>query len=141
MADDQEDIDNQIGIELKLSEGVIVCRTCRSEFSKQGELNRHVKKHERPYKCSKVDCKYHTTGFQYNKDKQRHEEERHPEMLRFPSIMEYVCARYGCFKGSEYKTKRMQNMIRHLKTRHNIYSETEISENIIERETTINYNG
>jgi len=82
---------------------------CHKEFKRPCDLTKHVKTHERPWKCPEVGCKYHDYGWPTEKERERHVNDRHSDA---PS-------RYNClFEGCTYTSKRESNCKQHMEKSH-----------------------
>jgi predicted RNA-binding Zn-ribbon protein involved in translation (DUF1610 family) len=75
------------------------CDQCHREFQAQGQLNRHLKSHSKPYKCEKCD-----KGFALKLDLVRHAKARHIDQSTY-----YDCPNAGC----SFKSPRRDNLARH----------------------------
>ncbi|KAK1753257.1 hypothetical protein QBC47DRAFT_363064 [Echria macrotheca] len=77
------------------------------------DYNKHLKRHDLPYKCRFPGCKYTgTNGFSQLRDQERHEEDAHQAKSSFRC---YVAECPG-------SAKRADNMMRHLRGQHGIKS-------------------
>jgi len=85
------------------------CELCSKEFKRPCDLTKHVKTHERPWKCSSEDCKYHEYGWPTEKERDRHVNDKHSSM---PSL--YHCL----FKPCPYTSKRESNCKQHMEKAH-----------------------
>lgn len=103
------------------------CQECNREFKRPCDLTcvkslqclhdtavliicrKHEKTHSRPWKCSEVDCKYHTYGWPTETERDRHVNDKHsadPPM-------------YNCqFPPCTYKSKRESNCKQHMEKAH-----------------------
>jgi hypothetical protein len=86
------------------------CELCDKEFKRPCDLTKHVKTHERPWKCSTEDCKYHEYGWPTEKERDRHVNDKHSST---PSL--YHCL----FKPCPYTSKRESNCKQHMEKAHN----------------------
>ncbi|PVH81611.1 hypothetical protein DL98DRAFT_623639 [Cadophora sp. DSE1049] len=94
----------------------LTCKYCHRSFSKPHQLNRHLKSHERPFKCLLPGCP--SRGFQYRKDLTRHVQEQHPEQSQ-GSAREFFCPHKWCKYSQETGKKRFaraDQLARHMKT-------------------------
>lgn len=85
------------------------CPDCKTEFVRQCDLSKHVKKHTRPHKCPSEKCQFHSKGFTTEKERDRHFNDKHnadPTM--------YACH----YKGCSYKSKRESNCKQHMEKTH-----------------------
>lgn len=85
------------------------CELCSKEFKRPCDLTKHVKTHERPWKCSSEDCKYHEYGWPTEKERDRHVNDKHSST---PSL--YHCL----FKPCPYTSKRESNCKQHMEKAH-----------------------
>jgi hypothetical protein len=85
------------------------CELCEKEFKRPCDLTKHVKTHERPWKCSEVDCKYHEYGWPTEKERDRHVNDKHSDT---PAL--YHCQ----FKPCPYTSKRESNCKQHMEKAH-----------------------
>lgn len=85
------------------------CELCNKEFKRPCDLTKHVKTHERPWKCSEQDCKYHEFGWPTEKERDRHVNDKHSAA---PSL--YHCM----FKPCPYTSKRESNCKQHMEKAH-----------------------
>ncbi|KXT13250.1 hypothetical protein AC579_1730 [Pseudocercospora musae] len=85
------------------------CELCSKEFKRPCDLTKHVKTHERPWKCPEIDCKYHEYGWPTEKERDRHVNDKHTSA---PSL--YHCL----FKPCPYTSKRESNCKQHMEKAH-----------------------
>jgi hypothetical protein len=85
------------------------CELCQKEFKRPCDLTKHVKTHERPWKCSEVDCKYHEYGWPTEKERDRHVNDKHSDT---PAL--YHCQ----FPPCPYTSKRESNCKQHMEKAH-----------------------
>ncbi|KAM0714841.1 hypothetical protein Q7P37_009305 [Cladosporium fusiforme] len=85
------------------------CPQCDKEFKRPCDLTKHVKTHERPYKCPIDKCKYHEYGWPTEKECERHVNDKHSSA---PSL--YHCL----FKPCPYTSKRESNCKQHMEKAH-----------------------
>jgi len=86
------------------------CGTCQSTFSQAHDFNRHMKRHDRPYKCPIPNCP--SSGFPSSQDCDRHVKTKHPETVS--DEQRHYCPVQTC----KYATKgftRADNFQRHMK--------------------------
>jgi hypothetical protein len=86
------------------------CPQCDKEFKRPCDLTKHIKTHERPYKCPNDKCKYHEYGWPTEKECERHVNDKHSTV---PSL--YHCL----FKPCPYTSKRESNCKQHMEKAHN----------------------
>lgn len=82
---------------------------CRKQFKRPCDLTKHVKTHERPFKCPEEDCKYHKQGWPTEKERDRHYNDKHSDV---PSV--YQCL----FPECPYTSKRESNCKQHMEKSH-----------------------
>ncbi|EME48795.1 hypothetical protein DOTSEDRAFT_40082 [Dothistroma septosporum NZE10] len=85
------------------------CEICTKEFKRPCDLTKHIKTHERPWKCSESDCKYHEYGWPTEKERDRHVNDKHSST---PSL--YHCL----FTPCPYTSKRESNCKQHMEKAH-----------------------
>lgn len=85
------------------------CPLCDKEFKRPCDLTKHVKTHERPWKCPEADCKYHAHGWPTEKERDRHVNDKHSAA---PPL--YQCLYDGC----PYTSKRESNCKQHMEKAH-----------------------
>nr|OQO26127.1 hypothetical protein B0A51_04521 [Rachicladosporium sp. CCFEE 5018] len=86
------------------------CPQCDKEFKRPCDLTKHIKTHERPWKCSEEDCKYYEYGWPTEKERDRHVNDKHAST---PSL--YHCL----YKPCPYTSKRESNCKQHMEKAHN----------------------
>ena len=82
---------------------------CDKEFKRPCDLTKHVKTHERPWKCSEEKCKYYELGWPTEKERDRHVNDKHSST---PSL--YRCL----FEPCPYTSKRESNCKQHMEKAH-----------------------
>lgn len=85
------------------------CDLCDKEFKRPCDLTKHVKTHERPWKCPDAECKYHALGWPTEKERDRHVNDKHSSA---PSL--YHCL----YKPCPYTSKRESNCKQHMEKAH-----------------------
>lgn len=85
------------------------CAHCGRQYSLLCELNKHFKRHSRPFKCVFRTCKYHTLGWPTAKELTRHVNDKHS-----PAPETYPCL----FRHCPYKSKRESNCKQHMEKVH-----------------------
>ncbi|PSK55789.1 Transcription factor IIIA [Elsinoe australis] len=84
---------------------------CTKSFKRPCDLTKHIKTHERPWKCPEESCKYHEVGWPTEKERERHVNDKHSDA---PNM--YKCLEPGC----PYTSKRESNCKQHMEKAHNI---------------------
>ncbi|KAG8626787.1 hypothetical protein KVT40_005732 [Elsinoe batatas] len=84
---------------------------CSKQFKRPCDLTKHVKTHERPWKCPDETCKYHEVGWPTEKERERHVNDKHSD-----SPVMYKCLEPGC----PYTSKRESNCKQHMEKAHDI---------------------
>ncbi|KAK0846468.1 hypothetical protein LTS02_014904 [Friedmanniomyces endolithicus] len=82
---------------------------CDKEFKRPCDLTKHIKTHERPWKCIDTACKYHTHGWPTEKERDRHVNDKHST-----APPEYACL----FEPCPYRSKRESNCKQHMEKAH-----------------------
>nr|POF26374.1 zinc finger transcription factor ace1 [Quercus suber] len=82
---------------------------CDKEFKRPCDLTKHIKTHERPWKCPEEQCKYHDHGWPTEKERDRHVNDKHSTA---PSL--YHCL----FPPCPYTSKRESNCKQHMEKAH-----------------------
>ncbi|KAK1010215.1 hypothetical protein LTR91_002611 [Friedmanniomyces endolithicus] len=82
---------------------------CDKEFKRPCYLTKHIKTHERPWKCIDTSCKYHTHGWPTEKERDRHVNDKHST-----APPEYACL----FEPCPYRSKRESNCKQHMEKAH-----------------------
>ncbi|TKA71630.1 hypothetical protein B0A55_07565 [Friedmanniomyces simplex] len=82
---------------------------CDKEFKRPCDLTKHIKTHERPWKCIEASCKYHTHGWPTEKERDRHVNDKHST-----APPEYACL----FEPCPYRSKRESNCKQHMEKAH-----------------------
>ncbi|KAK3053440.1 hypothetical protein LTR09_005609 [Extremus antarcticus] len=85
------------------------CSLCDKEFKRPCDLTKHLKTHERPWKCPDDKCKYHDHGWPTEKERDRHVNDKHSAA---PSL--YRCL----FPPCPYTSKRESNCKQHMEKAH-----------------------
>ena len=85
------------------------CSLCDKEFKRPCDLTKHLKTHERPWKCPDDKCKYHEHGWPTEKERDRHVNDKHSNA---PSL--YRCL----FAPCPYTSKRESNCKQHMEKAH-----------------------
>ncbi|KAK5117643.1 hypothetical protein LTR62_005066 [Meristemomyces frigidus] len=82
---------------------------CDKEFKRPCDLTKHIKTHERPWKCPDDKCKFHDQGWPTEKELERHINDKHS--AEPPS---YRCL----FQPCPYNSKRESNCKQHMEKAH-----------------------
>lgn len=85
------------------------CSLCDKEFKRPCDLTKHLKTHERPWKCTDEKCKYFEHGWPTEKERDRHINDKHSSA---PSL--YRCLYTPC----PYTSKRESNCKQHMEKAH-----------------------
>jgi len=85
------------------------CHICSKTYSKNWRLNRHLKQHEKPFKCEVPKC---DSGFALRKDRKRHMSEVHGYLM---SGTEHLKCLYS---DCDFTSTRRDSMKRHLQHVH-----------------------
>jgi hypothetical protein len=85
------------------------CSLCDKEFKRPCDLTKHLKTHERPWKCPDEKCKYFEHGWPTEKERDRHVNDKHSSE---PSL--YRCL----FAPCPYTSKRESNCKQHMEKAH-----------------------
>ncbi|KAH9817782.1 zinc finger protein transcription factor ace1-like [Teratosphaeria destructans] len=85
------------------------CPLCDKEFKRPCDLTKHIKTHERPFKCPEAQCKYHDYGWPTEKERDRHVNDKHSTA---PPL--YHCL----YKPCPYTSKRESNCKQHMEKAH-----------------------
>ncbi|KAI5194501.1 hypothetical protein E4T39_08644 [Aureobasidium subglaciale] len=97
--------------------GKFECKNCHQIFDRKCEWNKHMDKHERPYKCDKPQCAK-LLGFTYSGGLLRHEREVHG-MHGGPKEQLY-CPIKHCKRHTEQGFTRRENLQEHLRRVHKL---------------------
>jgi len=95
----------------------LTCELCPSlSFSMPYELNRHILRHVRPYKCPHLSCSYATEGFGSQKTLDNHISSKHPG--EFPGTQRFFCTIRSCKWSEAYNNgfPREDSLKRHMTT-------------------------
>lgn len=82
---------------------------CGKKYNRPCDLKKHGKTHSRPHKCSEPTCLYHDKGFPTEKERDRHETDRHSDSPHM-----FHCE----FPPCPYKSKRESNCKQHMEKQH-----------------------
>ena len=101
--------------------GDIICQheACRDKseiFRRPCEWNKHMDKHERPYKCSEPTCEQNP-GFTYSGGLLRHMREVHKKGVG-PTRRPLFCPHANCIRSTGEGFTRRENLEEHLRRRH-----------------------
>jgi len=110
---DSNAIGEEVNFSTTLDSDLFQCEECPKTFPQRWLLNKHMKKHFRPFPCGDCD-----KAFVFSKDLDRHRENKHPETVGGLTL--FFCPVEGCKHSAERSTgtTRKDNMKRHIKTRH-----------------------
>ncbi|KAJ5930049.1 hypothetical protein N7466_005542 [Penicillium verhagenii] len=85
------------------------CSHCEKVFKRPCDLTKHEKTHSRPWKCSDSTCKFFSVGWPTQKERDRHENDKHSS----------TPAMYKCnFQPCPYTSKRESNCKQHMEKAH-----------------------
>ncbi|KAF2682444.1 hypothetical protein K458DRAFT_58793 [Lentithecium fluviatile CBS 122367] len=85
------------------------CSACPKEFKRPCDLTKHEKTHSRPWKCRADKCKYVDLGWPTEKERDRHENDKHSS----------APAQYKChYPPCTYASKRESNCKQHMEKAH-----------------------
>ena len=87
------------------------CPLCDKEFKRPCDLTKHIKTHERPWKCPDEGCKYHLHGWPTEKERDRHVNDKHSVQ---PPVFKCLFEKEGC----PYTSKRESNCKQHMEKAH-----------------------
>lgn len=101
--------------------GEIICthEACRDKtetFRRPCEWNKHMDKHERPYKCNEPTCEQNP-GFTYSGGLLRHMREVHKKGVG-PTRRPLYCPHANCIRSTGEGFTRRENLEEHLRRRH-----------------------
>jgi hypothetical protein len=85
---------------------------CDKIFRRPCDRTKHMKSHERPWKCPHTDCKYHEDGWPTEKECERHVNDKHAE-----SPIMYAC-HWSTVNNCPYQSKRLSNCKSHMEKAH-----------------------
>lgn len=91
------------------------CRNAKPTFKRRCEWNKHMDKHERPYKCREADCE-ESLGFTYSGGLLRHQREVHK--MHLPNQQPLFCPFPNCKRSSGTGFTRKENLEEHKRRRH-----------------------
>lgn len=89
--------------------GLYVCHMCNKHYSRHCDLNKHVKMHNRSFKCPVQGCRYNTFGWPTEKELERHHNDKHSAAPRVFSCWYQPCT---------YTSKRESNCKQHMEKAH-----------------------
>ncbi|KAK5944568.1 hypothetical protein PMZ80_003850 [Knufia obscura] len=92
------------------------CRDKTETFRRPCEWNKHMDKHERPYKCSEPTCEQNP-GFTYSGGLLRHMREVHKKGVG-PARRPLFCPHANCIRSTGEGFTRRENLEEHLRRRH-----------------------
>jgi hypothetical protein len=91
------------------------CEAAPPIFRRRCEWNKHMDKHERPYKCTEPGCEK-LQGFTYSGGLLRHQREVHKEYLATKATL--FCPEPNCNRHSGTGFTRKENLNEHIRRRH-----------------------
>lgn len=92
------------------------CRDKNETFRRPCEWNKHMDKHERPYKCNEPTCEQNP-GFTYSGGLLRHMREVHKKGVG-PTRKPLYCPHANCIRSTGEGFTRRENLEEHLRRRH-----------------------
>ena len=92
------------------------CREKTETFRRPCEWNKHMDKHERPYKCNEPTCEQNP-GFTYSGGLLRHMREVHKKGVG-PTRKPLFCPHANCIRSTGEGFTRRENLEEHLRRRH-----------------------
>jgi len=95
--------------------GTLRCEYCSQIFPKRYKLNKHLKKHLRPFSCTVAGCQ---RAFEFKKDLERHLKAKHRETV--PGTALFYCPYEGCKFSLDAGAglTRKDNLNRHIQSQH-----------------------
>lgn len=97
-------------------DGKIVCTICTTgPFERKCEWNKHMDKHDRPYRCLRLEC-VQLQGFTYSGGLLRHEREVHG--LHGGPKTQLYCPVATCKRHSQKEFTRKENLAEHMRRVH-----------------------
>lgn len=93
----------------KFEIGLYVCHMCNKHYSRHCDLNKHVKTHNRSFKCPVEGCRYSSFGWPTEKELDRHLNDKHSVA---PTV--FSCLYQPC----TYTSKRESNCKQHMEKAH-----------------------
>lgn len=94
----------------------VACRDKNETFRRPCEWNKHMDKHERPYKCNEPTCEQNP-GFTYSGGLLRHMREVHKKGVG-PTRRPLYCPHANCIRSTGEGFTRRENLEEHLRRRH-----------------------
>ncbi|CEJ61906.1 hypothetical protein PMG11_10423 [Penicillium brasilianum] len=91
------------------------CQASPPTFRRRCEWNKHMDKHDRPYKCYEPDCEK-IQGFTYSGGLLRHQREVHKKNNETKKPM--MCPYVDCNRSTGKGFTRQENLREHLRRRH-----------------------
>ncbi|KAJ5737323.1 uncharacterized protein N7483_002448 [Penicillium malachiteum] len=92
------------------------CDGTKPTFRRPYEWNTHMDKHERPYKCPDLECKWATKGFTYPGGLVRHRQDAHKKTTETKNNL--FCHHTGCKRSKRNPFKRNGNLQNHMRRCH-----------------------
>jgi len=107
------EVASDLSVNTEINPLVFQCSECPESLSKRHLLNKHLKKHDPPFKCTLDGC---NKSFTQKRDYERHLDAIHPTQ----STTLWVCPYEGCKYSGQYTagSPRKDNMKRHMRTQH-----------------------
>lgn len=95
--------------EESLNIGLYVCHMCNKHYARHCDLNKHLKTHNRSFKCPVEGCRYNTFGWPTEKELERHHNDKHSTAPKVFSCWYQPC---------NYTSKRESNCKQHMEKAH-----------------------
>lgn len=91
------------------------CQNCQESFGRKCDLNKHIKTHTRPYKCTHSGCVYKTKGFPTQSEHDRH---MATHLGQTAGSHSGYCPFSWCLMSR--RPQRSDNLARHMRTKHRL---------------------
>lgn len=94
------------------------CDKCFKSYPKKWQLNRHLKRHEKPFRCNSSEC---NAAFALRKDHRRHMKQVHPGFASEGDMLRCL------FQTCAFSSTRRDTLKRHLQEVHRVQISFEVS--------------